>query len=147
MRAATQSKFVLQSPMTSLTNYISRLFLILLVSAVSIGSTFGQPAGRLIVLRTPNYGWNIAVHLQIDGRDVANIVQGRRYSGFLPAGRHVLTVWPVPNTDLRIPTSITLDVRPGRLYVLTATWDSSLVLFQPPYLTPGYVWQQRGLVY
>src|SRR5438128_6377685 len=116
MRAATQSKFVLQSPMSSLTNYISRLFLILLVSAVSIGSTFGQPAGRLIVLRTPNYGWNIAVHLQIDGRDVANIVQGRRYSGFLPAGRHVLTVWLVPNTDLRIPTSTILDVRPCGLY-------------------------------
>ena len=134
--------------MTSLTNYISRfLFVLVLVSAVSIGSIAGQPAGLLIVDRVPNFGWNIGVHLQIDGRDVANIVQGRRYSGFLPAGRHVLTVWPVPNTDLRIPTSTILDVRPGGLYVLTATWDSSLVLFQPPYLTPGYVWQQRGLVY
>src|SRR6266516_8041655 len=147
MRAATQSKFVLQSPMTSLTNYISRLLLILLVSAVSIGSSAGQPAGRLIVLRSPNFGWNIAAHLQIDGRDVANIVQGRRYSGFLPAGRHVLTLWPVPNTDIRIPTSITLDVQPGGLYVLTAAWDSRVVVFQPPYLTPGYVWEQRGLVY
>ena len=133
--------------MTSLTNYISRLFLILLVSAVSIGSTVAQPAGRLIISRSPNYGWNIAVHLQIDGRDVANIVQGRRYSGFLPAGRHVLTVWPVPNTDIRIPTSTILDVRPGGVYALNAVWDSSLVLFQPQYLTPGYVWQQRGLVY
>ncbi len=133
--------------MTSLTNYISRLFLILLVSAVSIGSSAGQPAGRLIVLRSPNFGWNIAAHLQIDGRDVANIVQGRRYSGFLPAGRHVLTLWPVPNTDIRIPTSITLDVQPGGLYVLTAAWDSRVVVFQPPYLTPGYVWEQRGLVY
>ena len=131
--------------MTSLTNYISRLFLIFLVSAVSIGSTAGQPAGRLVVLRAPNFGWNIAVHLQIDGRDVANIVQGRRYSDFLPAGRHVLTVWPVPNTDIRIPTSITLDVRPGGLYVLTAAWDSRVVVFQPPsvFLTPGYVWQLR----
>jgi hypothetical protein len=133
--------------MTSLTNYISRLFLILLVSAVSIGSTVAQPAGHLIISRSPNFGWNIAVHLQIDGRDVANIVQGRRYSGFLPAGRHVLTVWPVPNTDIRIPTSTILDVRPGEVYALNAVWDSSLVLFQPQYLTPGYVWQQRGLVY
>jgi hypothetical protein len=133
--------------MTSLTNYISRLFLILLVSAVSIGSTAGQPAGRLIISRSPNFGWNIAAHLQIDGRDVANIVQGRRYSGFLPAGRHVLTVWPVPNNDIRIPTSTILDVRPGGVYALNAVWDSSIVLFQPQYLTPGYVWQQRGLVY
>ena len=131
--------------MTSLTNYISRLFLILLVSAVSIGSTVAQPAGHLIISRSPNFGWNIAVHLQIDGRDVANIVQGRRYSDFLPAGRHVLTVWPVPNTDIRIPTSITLDVQPGGLYVLTAAWDSRVVVFQPPsvFLTPGYVWQLR----
>ncbi len=29
--------------------------------------------------RVANFGWNVAVHLQIDGRDVANIVQGRRF--------------------------------------------------------------------
>src|SRR5206468_1308618 len=101
---------------------------------VSIGTATAQPGGRLIVLRSPNFGWNIAVHLQIDGRDVANIVQGRRYSGFLPAGHHVLTVWPVPNTDLRIPTSITLNVRPGDLYVFTAAWDSGLVFLPPTIL-------------
>jgi hypothetical protein len=133
--------------MTSLTNYISRLFLILLVSAVSIGSSAGAPAGRLIISRSPNFGWNIVVHVQIDGRDVANIVQGRRYDHLIPAGRHVLTVWPVPNLDIRIPTSTILDVRPGDVYALNAIWDSSVVLFQPQYLTPGHVWQQRGLVY
>jgi hypothetical protein len=136
--------------MTTLTNYFSRLLLILIsVSAVSIGTAAAQPGGHLVILRSPNFGWNIVLHVQIDGRDAANIVQGRRYSGFLPAGRHVLTVWPVPNTDIRIPTSTILDVQPGGLYVLNATWDSSMVLFQPPspYLTPGYVWQQRGLVY
>jgi len=130
--------------MMTLTSHISRRLLILVcVSAISIGSAAGQPGGRLIILRSPNFGWNIALHLQIDGRDVANIVQGRRYSGFLPAGRHVLTVWPVPNTDLRAPHSITLDMRPGGLYVFTAAWDSGVVLFQPPFLSPGYVWQLR----
>src|SRR5437867_11806952 len=98
--------------MTSLTNYISRfLFVLVLVSAVSIGSIAGQPAGLLIVDGLPNFGWNIGVHLQIDGRDVANIVKGRRYYGFLPSGQHVLTVSPLPNPDLRIPTSITVNVQ------------------------------------
>ena len=139
---------MLQFTMKTLTCYISRIFLIVVcVCAASIGTAAAQPAGRLIVLRSPNFGWNIAAHLQIDGRDVANIVQGRRYSGFLPAGRHVLTLWPVPNTDIRIPTSTILDVQPGGVYVFNATWDSRLVVFQPQYLTPGWVWQQRGLVY
>jgi hypothetical protein len=130
--------------MTSLTNYISRfLFVLVLVSAVSIGSTAGQPAGLLIVDRVPNFGWNIGVHLQIDGRDVANIVQGRRYHGFLPAGQHVLTVSPVPNTDLRIPTSITVNVQPGGTYVFNAMWDSRMVFLRPPgvLLSPGELWQ------
>jgi hypothetical protein len=128
-------------PMTS---YISRFLMILvLVSAVSIGSTAGGSAGHLIVGRVPNFGWNIAVHLQIDGRDVTNIVQGRRYHGFLPAGQHVLTVSPVPNTDLRIPTSITLSVQPRRTYVFNAMWDSNLVFLRPSgvLLSPGELWQ------
>ncbi len=51
-----------------------------------------QPGGRLIVLRVPNFGWNLSLHLQIDGRTVANVVQGRRYDHSIPAGRRVLTV-------------------------------------------------------
>ena len=69
------------------------LFLILVFICVSlIGTANAQSAGRLIVLRIANFGWNIAVNLKIDGRTVANVVQGRRYDHVLPAGRHVLTV-------------------------------------------------------
>src|SRR6266704_7228738 len=71
----------------------TRVFLILVfVSVVSIGTTAAQPGGRLIVLRVPNFGWNLSLHLQIDGRTVANVVQGRRYDHSIPAGRRVLTV-------------------------------------------------------
>lgn len=52
--------------------------------------------GRIIVLRAANFGWNLSLHLQIDGRAVANVVQGRRYDHFVPAGRHLLTVSAVP---------------------------------------------------
>jgi hypothetical protein len=70
----------------------------------------------------------VAVHLQIDGRAVANIVQGRRFDGLVPIGHHVLTVSAVPNYSYRQPTSITLNVQPGRTYVFTAGWDSDRVV-------------------
>ena len=58
----------------------------------SAETAVAQPGGRLIVLRAPNFGWNLALNLKIDGRTAANIVQGRRYDDFVPAGRHMLTV-------------------------------------------------------
>src|SRR5262249_10288585 len=77
-----------------------------------------QPGARLIVLRAPNFGWNLAVNLKIDGKTAANIVQGRRYDEFVPAGRHTLTVSAVPNYQ---PTSTVLIVENGQTYVFTAT--------------------------
>ena len=86
--------------MKSRRNFTTRLVLIFaLVCAISVTSGIAQGApqgGRLIVDRAPNFGWNLAVHLKIDGRAVADIVQGRHFDGFLPAGRHVLTASAVP---------------------------------------------------
>jgi hypothetical protein len=115
------------------------LFLIVVVvSIVSIGSATAQPGGRLIVLRAPNFGWNLALNLKVDGRTVANLVQGRRYDHSVPAGRHVLTVSSVPNYYSYRPTSTVLNVRPGRTYVFTAMWqDSDLVVLVPSALPPG----------
>src|SRR5436309_2060690 len=50
----------------------------------SAETAVAQPAGRLIVLRTANFGWNLALNLKIDGRTAANIVQGCRYDHFVP---------------------------------------------------------------
>jgi hypothetical protein len=83
----------------------------------SAETAVAEPGGRLIVLRAPNFGWNLALNLKIDGRTAANIVQGRRYDDFVPAGRHMLTVSAVPNYQ---PTSTVLNVRPGQTYVFTA---------------------------
>jgi hypothetical protein len=116
----------------------TKLFLILVfVGVVSIGTVGAQPGGRLIVLRAPNFGWNLALNLKIDGRTAANVVQGRRYDHFLPAGRHVLTVSAVPN-DYFYPMSTVLNVRPGQTYVFTAMWqDSNRVALVPSALPPG----------
>ena len=120
-------------------NSARKLFSVLVfVSAVALGSAVAQSAGRVIVLRVPNFGWNLALHLQIDGKTVANVVQGRRYDHFVPSGRHVLTVSAVPNTYFYQPTSTVLNVRPGQTYVFTAVWqDSDRVALVPSALPPG----------
>src|SRR5512132_3038827 len=114
--------------MRNLTSYTSRFPLILIFFfAVSVANAAAKTGGRLIVIRVANFGWNLAANLKIDGQTVANIVQGRRYDHRISAGRHVLTVSAVPNTDIRQPTSITVNVRPGGTYIFTALWDSDHV--------------------
>src|SRR5262249_34229048 len=94
-----------------------------------------HPGGRLIVLRAPNFGWNMALNLKIDGRAAANIVQGRRYDEFVPAGRHMLTVSAVPNYQ---PTSTVLNVRRGQTYVFTAIrQNTDSVVLVPSALPPS----------
>ena len=127
-----------------------RFFLILaFIYAVSIGTATAQPGGHLVVLRSPNFGWNLAFNLEIDGRSVANVVRYRRYDAWVPAGHHVLTVSKVPYTGYAGPTSTTVRIQPGSTYVFTAIWDSNFVFLRPSeaLLTPGATWQNRGLVY
>jgi len=101
----------------------------------SAETAVAQPGGRLIVLRAPNFGWNFALNLKIDGRTAANIVQGRRYDEFVPAGRHMLTVSAVPNYQ---PTSTVLNVQHGQTYVFTATrQNTDSVVLVPSALPPG----------
>jgi hypothetical protein len=124
--------------MRTFTSYISRFVLILILfSAVSVANAAAKPSGRLIVIRVANFGWNLAANLKVDGQTVANIVQGRRYDHRISAGRHVLTVSVVPNTQSSQPTSITLNVRPGGTYIFTALWDSDHVYLRPTTLSPA----------
>jgi len=114
------------------------LLILVFVCVISNGSTAAQSGGRLIVMRVPTFGWNMVLNLKIDGRTVANIVQGRRYEHFVPAGRHVLTASAVPNTYYSEPTSTVLNVRSGRTYVFTALWDgSNRVVLATSALPPG----------
>jgi len=101
----------------------------------SAETAVAQPGGRLIVLRAPNFGWNFALNLKIDGRTAANLVQGRRYDEFVPAGRHMLTVSAVPTYQ---PTSTVLNVQHGQTYVFTATrQNEDSVVLVPSALPPG----------
>ena len=118
---------------------VTALFLIVIfVSVLSIRTATAQSGGRLIVLRSPTFGWNIVLNLKIDGRTVANVVQGRRYDHVVPAGRHVLTAAAVPNAYYSEATSTVLKVRSGHSYVFTASWDgSNRVVLMPSALPPG----------
>ena len=122
------------------TSATAHFLIVVLVSLFSIGTATAtsQSGGRLIVLRAPNFGWNLALNLQIDGRTAANLVQGRRYDHSLPAGRHVLTVSSVPSYNSYAPTSTVLNVRPGQTYVFTAAWrDTDSVVLVPSALPAG----------
>jgi hypothetical protein len=120
------------------TSATAHFLIVIIVSVLSIRTATAQAGGRLIVLRNPTFGWNIVLNLKIDGRTVANVVQGRRYNQFVPAGRHVLTVSAVPNAYYSEPTSTVLNVRSGQTYVFTASWDgSSRVALVPSALPPG----------
>ena len=103
----------------------------------SAETAVAHPDGRLIVLRAPNFGWNLALNLKIDGRTAANIVRGRRYDQFVPAGRHMLTVSTVPNYYVYQPTLTVLNVRSGETYVFTAIWQNrDSVVLVPSALPP-----------
>lgn len=100
----------------------------------SVESAVAQPGGRLVVLRAPNFGWNLALNLKIDGRTAANIVQGGRYDQFVPEGRHMLTVSAL---NYR-PTSTVLNVQHGQTYVFTAIRQNpDSVVLVPSALPPG----------
>ena len=104
------------------------------------------PPGHLTVDRVPNFGWNLAFNLQIDGTPVANIAQGHSYRTWLPAGPHVLTVHKVPTVGYSEPTSTTVNIQPGADHLYVAMWDSDLVYLHPAgvSVTPGAYWQFHG---
>jgi hypothetical protein len=111
-------------------HYFTGKFFQILVFACAIFVTATQTqareshtGARLLVQRAANFGTEVVVHLEIDGRKVAEIQRDHRYEGFVSAGRHVLTVSPMPNVELRRPTSLHVTMRSGRTYIFTAMWD------------------------
>lgn len=92
---------------------------------------------RLIIQRAPNFGSDLSIRLSIDGKKVASVPRNQHYGGLLSAGRHVLTALALPNTQSRRPTSMSLNLKPGKVYIFTATWESDrLVLRLSDYYSP-----------
>jgi hypothetical protein len=93
--------------------------------ATSASARSVKDPARLIVHRIPNLGNNVIVDLYVDGVAITPIGYGHTYEGFIPSGRHVLSVLPSPRAIWRTPWQMTLDVRSGETYNFTAMDDDS----------------------
>src|SRR5882762_1377099 len=90
-------------------------------------------SGHLIVTRVANFGTDLSLVLSVDGKDVGSFTEGRQYSGYLPAGQHVITARVDPNPGGTRPRRKTLTVQAGQTYSFTAAWSGGkLVLVRNP---------------
>ena len=77
-------------------------------------------SGRLLINRVPNFGSNMALVVSVDGKDVGSFTEGQSYSGYLPAGQHVITARVDPNMTGAGAARKTLNVKAGQTYSFTA---------------------------
>ncbi len=80
-------------------------------------------SGHLVVTRVANFGSDLSLVLSVDGKDVGSFTEGRSYSGYLPAGQHVLTARVDPNRAGTRPGKKTVTVQAGQTYSYTAAWS------------------------
>jgi len=86
-------------------------------------------SGHLLINRVANFGSDLSLIVSIDGRDVGSFTEGRNYSGYLPAGKHVIVVRADPNPGGKRPGRKTLTIQAGQTYSYTAAWSGqNLVL-------------------
>jgi hypothetical protein len=77
-------------------------------------------SGHLIIDRVANFGSDLSLVVSVDGKDVGSFTEGRNYSGYLPAGQHVIVARVDPNQTGAPPARKTLDVKAGQTYSFTA---------------------------
>jgi hypothetical protein len=95
------------------------------------GTASGPPppnSGRLLVNRVANFGSDLSVVISVDGKDVGSLTEGRSYSGYLPAGQHVIMARVDPNQAGARPGRKTLNVTAGQTYSFTAGWSGGNVV-------------------
>jgi hypothetical protein len=80
-------------------------------------------SGHVLIYRVANFGENIGLVVSVDGKDVGSFTEGRNYSGYLPAGQHVITARADPHQPGTSPARKTLTVQAGQTYVYTAAWS------------------------
>ena len=104
---------------------------LILIGCATNQVTAPAPAnsGHLIVTRVANFGADLGLVLSVDGKDVGSFTEGAQYSGYLPAGQHVLIARVDPNRTGSSPGKKTVTVQAGQTYSYTAAWSGgNLVL-------------------
>jgi hypothetical protein len=119
--------------------YSSIVYILSLAYAclIAAGCTTGPGAasapppnsGQVLINRVANFGSNLSLVVSVDGKDVGSFTEGRSYSGYLPAGQHVITARVDPNPGGKRAARKTLTVQSGQTYSYTAAWSGqNLVL-------------------
>jgi hypothetical protein len=117
--------------------YISTICILSLACACLIfaGCTTNQAtapippnSGHLLINRVANFGSDLSLVVSVDGKDVGSFTEGRNYSGYLPAGQHVITARVDPNQGGARPGRKTLTVQAGHTYSYTAGWSGGNVV-------------------
>ena len=86
-------------------------------------------SGHLLIYRVPNFGSGLSLTVSVDGKDVGSFTEGRNYSGYLPAGQHVIVARVDPYNPGKRPGRKTITVKTGQTYSYTAAWSGgNLVL-------------------
>jgi hypothetical protein len=86
-------------------------------------------SGHVLIYRVPNFGSGLSLTVSVDGKDVGSFTEGRNYSGYLPAGQHVITARVDPYQAGKRPGRKTITVQAGQTYSYTAAWSGgNLVL-------------------
>jgi len=104
---------------------IANIFLVVIVSIVLIGATssYSAQGGRLMVKRVANFGERVSLSLSVDGKEVARLVEGRSYDGYLTPGRHMISATVVPNLVYSPVWQKEINVQSGQTYSFTAIWQ------------------------
>jgi hypothetical protein len=105
-------------------------FVLGLVSIILITATSSSAAegGRLMVKRSANFGERVSLSLSVDGKQVARLVSGRNYDGYLAPGRHVISATVVPNMVYSPVWQKEINVQAGQNYSFTAIWQGQRMI-------------------
>ena len=104
---------------------IGNALVIAVISLVLIGATssFAAQGGRLTVKRVANFGERVSLAISVDGKEVARLVEGRSYDGYLAPGQHVISATVVPNMVNSPVWQKEINVQSGQTYSFTAIWQ------------------------
>lgn len=92
-------------------------------TTTTTAATHSKNTGHVLIYRVANFGSDLSLVVSVDGKDVGSFTEGRDYSGYLPAGQHVLVARVDPNRTGTRPGKKTLTVQAGQTYIYTAAWS------------------------
>ena len=105
-------------------NALAAAFFVLLAAT----SAFPAQGGRLMVNRVANFGDRISLSLSVDGKEVARLVEGHSYDGYLAPGRHLISATVVPNLVYSPVWQKQINIQSGQTYSFTAIWQGQTMV-------------------